>query len=161
MLIAQVGRNDLNNQADAYEEFTIVAEAINPSFNDSTKEYDRMLLKLSGTSSHAFLPIGRFFEPDSRGQSLTLIGFGDYSNNESLPNLLQETVLEYIPNNVCEQEETPDVKYNHLIYPDMLCAVSSNTSGFDTSFCSGNPGGPLVKLGISPVDDVLVGIKSW
>ncbi|KAL3938223.1 MAG: hypothetical protein SGARI_001825, partial [Bacillariaceae sp.] len=174
---AQVGRwssslnndnnNDNNEELDGYEEFEVEQPLHpHPLYNAGLSfSHDALLIKLNRQSTKQYIRINEDNDlPSSLSasflNSMTTVGLGytEFGDSNSVPAVLQEATLSYVPNNVCERAKDPDAKetYQGLISDDMLCA---SDDGEDA--CQGDSGGPLVIKRDSPKDDVLVGIVSW
>jgi trypsin len=140
LAFAQVGRWSLGDDEaaeeehlDGYEEFQI-EEPMHPHplYNSGTSfSHDAMLLKLNRQSTKTYIRIND--NPDIPTQasatvrnSLVVMGFGytKHGNTKSEPDHLQEAILSYVPNDVCERSQDPNSpdSYQGLISEDMLCA---------------------------------------
>lgn len=136
MTRAQVGRNDLFSFVDEYDSRTIIEEFVHPSYDpgDESKQFDILLLKLSGRSNNTLLSLN--FDPavpSQQGQKLVVAGFGHIDSESSLSSRLQNADLGYFPNDVCSTKSTAEFSMSDKITADMLCA------GVDgESICSGD-----------------------
>jgi Trypsin len=97
---------------------------------------------------------------------ISIIGFGQTqtveeliddlaATNISLPDNLQITKVDYVPNDQCQTYSKDDIDYSELITSDMMCAY-----GNQTGQCHGDSGGPYLLLREGE-DDVQVGIVSF
>ena len=93
--------------------------------------------------------------PGQEGEAITVIGFGSTASG-TLPNVLQQTTVNYIANNVCASLKSGPNSYQGKITSDMICVHGSNSGQ-----CNGDSGGPYLLLGNSYATDVQVGIVSW
>jgi len=149
----RIGVYDRMRMGDA-ERLLIVDEVVHPEYTTSSFRFDAMLMKLRIPSTRPFIKI--LNDNDSTPgaiDELTVIGFGDtvVGNGVRIPNIMQETQLDYVDNERCR-----DMHGNYIIQDDMLCAYRNNTDS-----CFGDSGGPLLIKGQGPDDDVLVGTVSW
>ena len=136
MVRAQVGRNDLFSFEDEYDSINIIEEFVHPSYDpdDESKQFDILLLKLSGRSNNTLLSLN--FDPavpSQQGQRLVVVGFGHTDNKSTLPSRLQNADLGYFPNDVCSTKSTAEISMSDKITTDMLCAGAEGES-----ICSGD-----------------------
>lgn len=136
MARAQIGRNDLFSFTDIYDSLDIIEEFVHPSYDpdDKSKQFDLLLLKLSGRSNNTVLTLN--FDPafpSKEGQILIVAGFGHTDNTKTYPSRLQEAELGYFPNDVCSTKSTAEFSMSDKITTDMLCAGSDGTG-----ICSGD-----------------------
>ena len=130
---AQVGRWSINDELDSYEEFEVEMPLHpHPQYNEGISfTHDAMLLKLNRQSTKQYIRINENNDLPSTASAsirnaLTTMGLGytQFGNSKSVPHVLQEASLSYVPNHVCERSKDPDAKesYQGLISEDMLCA---------------------------------------
>ena len=128
----------------------------NPSFNWNLASDDQALIKLKQPSTKPTVTLN--FDPSipgQEGEAITVIGFGSTASG-TLPNVLQQTTVNYIANNVCASLKSGPNSYQGKITSDMICVHGSNSGQ-----CNGDSGGPYLLLGNSYATDVQVGIVSW
>jgi secreted trypsin-like serine protease len=160
---AQIGRYDLSDSREDFEQFEILQpEYVHPQYNKEEFPHDFMLLKLAGQSRKQYIlaNVDNTLPSTDGDDIMTVMGFGatEAGNPNSEPLVLQEVQVTYVPNNVCEEAKDPQVPddYQGLIESDMLCAMESGKDA-----CQGDSGGPLVIARGDAAQDVLVGIVSW
>ena len=128
----------------------------NPNFDYNLRSHDQMIVKLVTPSSSPTVTIN--FDPNVPNQTssqVTLIGFG-VTQTGNLPSVLQETQMNYIPNNQCSTIQNGGVSYQGQVSSDMICFLGQNSGQ-----CNGDSGGPYLLLGDSYETDVQVGTVSW
>jgi hypothetical protein len=136
MATAQVGRNDLFSFEDEYDSLGIIEEFVHPSYDpgDESKQFDILLLKLSGRSNSTLVSLN--FDPavpSTQGQRLVVAGFGYMDNSSTLPSRLRSATLGYLPNDVCSTKSSAEFNMSDTITTDMLCA-----GGDGIGVCSGD-----------------------
>ena len=107
---------------------------------------------------------GRTTAPSALGTStpehddeLIALGWGHtVASRGPRATFLQQTMLGYVPNDICLQSRENSISYQGRIHEDMMCTFAP---GRDT--CNGDSGGPVIVPGRDPADDVQVGIVSW
>jgi hypothetical protein len=162
VVTAQVGRYNLSNLNETFDNFQIVQQYIHPKYKVGDFSYDYMLLKLSGSSQRQTISLNHNASVPYTDEALTVMGFGltQYGNSSSVPNILQQVTVNVIANSVCNQAQVRGFSQSYVgeITPDMLCA---DDPGKDS--CQGDSGGPLIipSNDNSPSTDVQVGHVSW
>lgn len=148
----QLGRHDLSDDSERYEEFRVVERIQHPNYNPDTYNFDFMLLKLSGPSDHAPVALDAGGENTSPGADLTVTGWGTTSAYGITSAVLLETEVDVVNIDDCRDD------YGGIlpVTQNMLCAARP---GKDS--CQGDSGGPLIIKGNSAEEDVQVGIVSW
>lgn len=155
----QLGRHNLSDSSETYESFVWQRVRTHPRYyshsntnvaGSDVDPYDVALLKIYGVSQQAFVvPINRESETPVPDEHLLALGWGT-TNREDLQvfsDVLRETRLGYIPNDVCiEAQGTTSsgfmIDYEREIIDVSLCAADF-TNGSDT--CAGDSGGPLLS----------------
>lgn len=102
--------------------------------------------------------------PSSSSDELVILGWGSTTNGNTAPlqtaKVLQQATTEYVPFETCAVAQTPDgmIKYglsvdNTAVGPDWLC-----TDDPEANHCVGDSGGPIIRLGDTAEEDLLVGV---
>jgi len=150
--IGKYQKNDITDESEIFESFF---EILHPDYDEETTRHDVMLIKLDGSSKLATpVRINSDETIPSNGSMLTVIGMG-YNANWDLPNVFQETSVQYQINEQCEElvDEDNGVTLKGDLYPDMLCA------GYDErDSCYGDSGSPLVLKGDDEQSDIQIGV---
>ena len=157
--LVQINRYDKANETDDYESFNNIEEFVHPLYNVDTFANDFLVIKLDGAATTAPLQLNSDpnFPPD--GFELTAVGWGDMdpTEEEDLPDVLQQVTLNAISNDECELAKRPSgVSYMNRILPSMICTYDENKDS-----CQGDSGGPILSLGATSNEDVVVGVVSW
>jgi secreted trypsin-like serine protease len=150
----EIGKYKKNDVTDISEEFESEFEIVHPGYDEDTTRYDVMLVKLKGTSTLATpVRINRDEDVPSNGSMLTVIGMG-YNGDWQLPNVFQETSVQYQINDQCDDIiDEHGITLDGDLYPDMLCA------GYDgRDSCYGDSGSPLVLKGDNELEDIQIGV---
>jgi len=147
----QIGRHNIDNKEEEFENIPIIAEYEHPDWCPDTMEYDFMLIQLEYDSE--FEPIRL---PDSNTAvdstvDVTVVGWGPNYFGGPNSDILMKAELDVVDNLWCEQlyKEVRDVT------DDMMCA-----SREELDACEGDSGGPLF-IEDDELGDTLVGIVSW
>lgn len=142
----------IERQFAASETRFIQEKIFHPLYPNPNNYYshDIMLLKLTEASTKPPVKLRKtpILETSNNNTRLTTIGFG---GSNVFSDTLQETSLNYMDNDQCQEEHGLDV----WISDDMMCATESGTST-----CNGDGGGPLFLKGLTPEEDELVGTVS-
>jgi hypothetical protein len=131
---------------------------VHPLWNGTLPEYDVMLVQLSGQSVHPTVSLNSDADLPATEALLTLVGF-DF-DPEGVINadnsVMQEVLVNYIPNDVCDDFEDPilDLSIGDVINEQWLCADDE-----DTGICYGDGGNPLIVADESS-EDVQVGLAA-
>jgi len=164
---AHVGRWNLQNVTEDYDNLGVDSEFIHPSYVEpgetvsGVASFDFMLLKLTQQSKKEYIKInGNSDIPTGdKVDEVAAIGFGSTdAESGEYPTMLQKVELTYISNEDCGKAKDPKYSDNYygLISDDMLCA-----GDFGQDSCQGDSGGPLIVDGGSPDRDLVVGVVSW
>lgn len=142
--VIQIGRHDLDDASESYEEFSVIERVPHPQYNSRTEENDFMMLRLNGSSSRTPVVLDSDLSLDS-GRDVIAMGWGHTSYGGVPSSVLLEVELDLLSNSECENryDRIPDV---------MVCATRS---GKDS--CQGDSGGPLIDKATGK----LIGIVSW
>ena len=157
---AQIGRYNLGDDSENWDEFSVRSMTIHDQFSSSLGiRYDFMLLFIHGISNAGLVRLNSEASLPTRGNPLHVIGWGK-RNSEfffRLSNTLQEVKVQYEPNEDCMKSKSLDYGslYKNRIYEDHLCAGEKMKDA-----CDGDSGGPIVTRDINN-NDVQVGIVSW
>eukprot|EP00816_Leptocylindrus_hargravesii_P011548 CAMPEP_0196808396 /NCGR_PEP_ID=MMETSP1362-20130617/8368_1 /TAXON_ID=163516 /ORGANISM="Leptocylindrus danicus, Strain CCMP1856" /LENGTH=709 /DNA_ID=CAMNT_0042182713 /DNA_START=365 /DNA_END=2492 /DNA_ORIENTATION=+ len=147
--IVQVGRYDLSNSKENFEQFNVIDRRVHPSYDEQSQDYDFLILQLDGASS--FSPVtlndGKIVN-FKNGQDLTVMGWGLQNAGDDVgSSVLKETTVDYISKQDC------DKILPSLVSENMFCARRTGTDS-----CQGDSGGPIIT---ADGTDVQVGIVSW
>lgn len=148
------------------ETFGIEKENLHSSHQFYTMQFDVMLIKLDGEIT-VVDPVRINDDPNTPvvNDTLMAVGWGvtrvnhhnDGEDDFEFPQVMQEVDLSYVPNLHCRQiNNDQGLTLERWLFEDMMCAANE---GKDS--CSGDSGGPLLKLGTDPSEDIQVGIISW
>jgi secreted trypsin-like serine protease len=172
-------------ESSKYERVRVKQELQHPNFNRNTLQYDAMLIilehppsflsDLDPDTNFTFMKLhrpdtmnvtemidGRITSPTDRTdtvsqEQLIALGWGHTQTGQGpRASFLQQASLGYVPNDVCELSRENSASYQNRIHDDMMCTFAS---GRDT--CNGDSGGPIIIPGLTPAEDVQVGIVSW
>jgi len=148
-----IGRYDLGDESEIYEDIEVEYEILHPEYDFETLDYDFMLVKLKTPSSYSpvLLFDGSVTIPD--GLDLTVMGWGRTGSYNSPSNILLEVEVDYFPTSKCNR------RYSRLgtgISERMMCA---SRSGKDA--CQGDSGGPIIYKREDSLEDIQVGVVSW
>jgi len=147
----QIGRHDLSDSSEDFENINVVTEITHPDYDDDTLENDIMILKLESDSSAQPVEYDTGSADTSAGEDVTVMGWGTTQSGGSSSDVLLEVEVDIVSNSDCESD------YGSGAITDvMMCAARD---GKDS--CQGDSGGPLVIVGSDAATDVQVGIVSW
>lgn len=141
--------NRLDETAAGTEKFTIAEEVPHPNYSENAIDYDYMVMRLDGSSSHDPVSLDNgSTNLLGNGSELTVMGWGALSQGGNLANELQEVDVDvdvgcgnYSPSSITER---------------MFCAGRSSGNTYYDS-CQGDSGGPIIHKGLG----VQVGVVSW
>ena len=139
-----------------------------PAYNDYSLSNDMALLQIDPPLSDEemklikgrVLPINTDRHFLTEGDSVTVIGLGltetienadGDDDDEAIADVLQEVELKVVDDESCDTNYVGDIHQK-----SMICATDPNQDS-----CSGDSGGPLLVLGDTPEDDILVGVVSF
>jgi secreted trypsin-like serine protease len=122
----RIGVYDRRSIGDADRVF-ITEEVVHPEYSSSSFGFDAMIMKLRRKSERPYIRILNDGAANLEDEELTVIGFGDtlIGNSVLLPNVMQETQLDYVDNDACKE-----MHGNFIIQDDMLCAYRDNTDSW-------------------------------
>eukprot|EP00594_Rhizosolenia_setigera_P010537 CAMPEP_0178977642 /NCGR_PEP_ID=MMETSP0789-20121207/24628_1 /TAXON_ID=3005 /ORGANISM="Rhizosolenia setigera, Strain CCMP 1694" /LENGTH=261 /DNA_ID=CAMNT_0020667115 /DNA_START=184 /DNA_END=969 /DNA_ORIENTATION=+ len=153
-----IGRHDLSNHSESFEEIEIDYEVIHPGYDCRTNENDVMIIKLAKNSSYT--PIAYNIETDENifvGELATALGWGEINDQGDDTDLLLETEVEIKSNSECEDMVSIDSLNNPTaIISSFICGYEENEG-----VCNGDSGGPLIIKGNTVDSDLLIGITSF
>eukprot|EP00546_Thalassionema_frauenfeldii_P019163 CAMPEP_0178898210 /NCGR_PEP_ID=MMETSP0786-20121207/2200_1 /TAXON_ID=186022 /ORGANISM="Thalassionema frauenfeldii, Strain CCMP 1798" /LENGTH=535 /DNA_ID=CAMNT_0020568895 /DNA_START=125 /DNA_END=1732 /DNA_ORIENTATION=+ len=135
---------------------TIARRIPHPEYNRNTIENDFLLMKLSdAVLDSGITPISLNMNTGIpvNNDPLKVIGFGRLSSGGSSPSTLQEVVVEYVPTDECNEEDS----YDGDIFPESMLCAAVDGGGKDS--CQGDSGGPLFIENSSGFTQV--GVVSW
>ena len=149
-LVGRYGR-DGNVYDTGYDMIEIEGKYPNPNFNSTIRWHDQMILKLTQSSTKQIVTLN--FDPSIPGHwgdNITVLGLGRTNESHVYPNVLQELLSGYVPNQICNNA------FGGIVTSDMICTYKSGKGQ-----CYGDSGGPYLLLGSSISEDVQIGIASW
>ena len=153
----QIGRYNMQDDSETYENIEVKYEIPHPYYNNITTDYDFMLIKLQTPSMYPPVVLDDGSVILSSGQDLTVIGWGKVHQTLFAPSsdTLLEVEVDFMSSDKCKR------RYGMLgldITDRMLCA---SRRGSDS--CQGDSGGPLIIKGSNDngSNDIQVGVVSW
>jgi trypsin len=130
----------------------VTKKVTHPDYNNISGAYDFMILQLASAvtnSSIAPIALNSNSSRPSKGEALTVIGFGTTSENGSTPSLvLQKVEVNYVNHTTC------NTQYRGQIVEDVMFCAAVPGGGKDS--CQGDSGGPIFDS-----YGVQVGVVSW
>ena len=147
-----IGRYNIHDDYETFENIEVDYEIPHPFFDYLTFDYDFMLLKLKEPSSYPSVTLDDGSTTFSKGDDLTVMGWGATSS-ELLSDELMEVEVEYFPTRKCQRRFE---NHGAEVTDRMICA---HRDGRDA--CQGDSGGPLIQKGANGSEDIQVGIVSW
>jgi hypothetical protein len=152
-----IGKHQTNDITDLAETFVSKLELIHPKYDEVATRYDTMLIFLNSTSTMGRpVRINNNDQLPIHGSMLTVIGWG-YNAEWDLPDVLQETYVQYSQNSQCDDLIDEDgITLAGDLFGDMMCAGSD---GRDS--CYGDSGSPLILTGDTEDEDMQMGLVSW
>lgn len=151
----QIGRYNIDDDSETFEEIQVEREIPHPLYDMSTTDYDFMLLKLEMPSTYEPVALDDGSINLSHGHDLAVMGWGKTSQSVfgTSSDILLEVEVDYFSRSRCNR------RYSLLgneITDRMICAYRL---GKDS--CQGDSGGPLIIKGANASEDVQVGVVSW
>ena len=151
-----------SNDETLVQTFDVIDKIVHPSFEPTYFRFDVMLVKLDSRIQDVEpIRLNSDDQTPNKPALLTLIGWGSTNHptdNEDriYPDVLQQAIIPYVPNDVCENSEYEGSRlYTDEIFDEMLCA---GRTGVDA--CRGDSGSPLILENIFQ-GDMQVGLVSW
>ena len=151
-----------NSNEPIIQTFSAVEKIPHPLFEPTFFRSDVMLVKLDARIE-GIEPVrlnANHDIPDTLSL-LTLIGWGTTNNpvdkeNRNFPDVLQQALIPYVPNKVCEEfEHNGNQLYIGEIFDEMMCAGRASVDA-----CRGDSGSPLILENVFK-QDLQVGLVSW
>jgi len=149
----QIGRYDLNDSNESFENIKVKREIPHPSYNSGSFDNDFMLLELETSSQYTPVSIDSGSQTINNNDDVTVIGWGTTSSGGLSSSELLEVEVDVVENEKC------NLDYSGGITGNMLCAAR-----LEKDACQGDSGGPLIirdDNDNSGSGDVLVGVVSW
>jgi len=149
----QIGRYDLNDNSESYDNIRVTREIVHEDYNDRTLDNDFMLLELSTDSKYTPVSIDSGSANVGNNVDVTVMGWGAISSGGPGSSELLEVELDIVGNTQCNSA------YGGAITDNMLCAARTGKDA-----CQGDSGGPLIirdDTDNSGAGDVVVGVVSW
>jgi len=144
----QIGRHDLNDNTEKYETFRVVEEVPHPLYDETTNDYDLMLLRIDGASTRKPVELDRGDTTLAPGQKVITMGWGRTLTDDDGTG---SSILLEVKVKLWSQVKCNDA-YEGGITDQMLCASSP---GKDS--CQGDSGGPLIDKSTG----IQIGVVSW
>lgn len=165
---AYVGRYDKDDRLDAVPDLQVIEAYLHPEYVDETNTNDLAIMKLERVVADAVVVKLNTDSnvPSESGEELLLLGWGSLTDGETAPiqtsSVLQEAPTKYVPFEECAVARDPirGIEFGFSteatgVGPDWLCTYDA-----DFAHCSGDSGGPVIKVGSSAEEDLLVGVIS-
>jgi hypothetical protein len=140
---------------------TIVQEIMHPDYGISPvtgkPEYDLMLVKFDRVATKPRILLN--FDdtvPSESGEDLYMLGFGYTALNGPNSNVLLGAPTKYVDNSDCLDLLCDGFCPQSLFPDDFICTKLNDP--LPTRHCFGDSGGPIIKLGASASEDILVGV---
>jgi len=146
----QIGRFNLDDNTETYENIEVDYEVTHPQYNGNNLDNDYMLLRLKTPSQYPLVSIDGGGQDTSAGVDVNVMGWGTTSAGGNSSPLLLEVEVDIISNSDCNTD------YGGGVTDNMICAARAGKDA-----CQGDSGGPLIIRGNDATQDVLVGIVSW
>lgn len=147
----QIGRHDLDDEGEDFEEIEVDWETLHPDWDCNTFDNDFMMVKLKKSSNYSPITLDDGSADLADGVDVTTMGWGTTESGGDPSDVLLEVEVDVVNNTTCAEEYIDD-----LISENMICA---GREGKDS--CQGDSGGPLFIKGATADDDVQVGVVSW
>lgn len=170
---AYIGKYDASNTAEGGPIRPVIARYPHPAYSvnpDGTfnPSHDVALLKLDRAPTE-FQLIELNVDPNypaTTGEELLMLGWGSTTNGVDAPlessDILQQAFTSYISFEECAvaSDPTMDIAFGTSVTdtrvgPDWLC-----TDDPISHHCIGDSGGPIIRLGSTAAEDLLVGVIS-
>ena len=125
--IVMIGRYDLSNVYESYEQFDVVEKAVHPLFNPMTLDFDYMVLKLDGISSYSPVSLNRVERSESASE-LIVTGWGTATSTPlkatDYSDVLLASEIDHVPSAECI------ALYGSGVITDrMMCAEAGSCDG--------------------------------
>ena len=125
--VVMIGRYDLRNVHESYEQFHVVEKIVHPLFNPMTLDYDYMVLKLDGISSYSPVSLNRV-ESSASTSGLIVTGWGTATPTPlkatGYSKILLASEIDHVPSAECI------TLYGSGVITDrMMCAVAGSCDG--------------------------------
>jgi hypothetical protein len=153
--------NVADNGQDGVAFRRIVQEIMHPDYGISPVtgkyEYDLMLVKFDRAATKPLILLN-FDEtvPSASGEDLYMLGFGYTAFTGPNSNVLLGAPTKYIDDIDCLDLLCDGTCPQSLFPDDFICTKLNDP--LPTRHCFGDSGGPIIKLGASASEDILVGV---
>lgn len=146
----------------AAESIAIDTDFTHPDYDASTGSYDVAIVKLVSESSKQWLKVNptSTYPPGTPATQVTIAGFGATSEEGADPDVVMTLDLLYITSNACGALLSylkPADDFHKQLTSDMMCLSEYRSTGQ----CTKDEGGPMVYLGDTMDDDLLLGVMAW
>ena len=146
----QIGRFDLNDITEDYENIMVDYELVHPNYDKSLLDNDFMLLKLKTDSHKPPVSIDNGSQNTDAGADVTVMGWGTTTYGGYSSHKLLEVDVDVVSNDECNSA------YSGRVTDNMICAARPGKDA-----CQGDSGGPLIIQNDGNMQNVLVGVVSW
>ena len=146
----QIGRFDLNDITEDYENIMVDYELVHPDYDNSLLDNDFMLLKLKTDSHKPPVSIDNGSQNTDAGADVTVMGWGTTTYGGYSSHKLLEVDVDVVSNDECNSA------YSGRVTDNMICAARPGKDA-----CQGDSGGPLIIQNDGNMQNVLVGVVSW
>ena len=99
----QIGRYNLANYTESYEDFNVTAFIPHPDYDDNKIDYDYAIIKIGGKSEYEPVILDEGDVELFTAIDLKVVGWGRLDENGPIADELQQTSLDYVNNTDCDR----------------------------------------------------------
>lgn len=161
-----IGRHDVGNKNEDYEQYNIEKFVNHPQYKDATGSFDNdfMIAKLYGWSKKQTIAINKDPSiPSLNNEELHVMGWGVVDTATKEPaDKLKDVSVNYMSNDECRSRKgkldgsSQMFTLQGRITSNMMCAADTGEDA-----CQGDSGGPLIQRKLFSKHDLQVGVVSW